>query len=311
MTSRRGSATRRRRTTRRRRRAASTVRLSGRLVREVLAWVLVFLAVVSVIALFAPRAGAIIEPWHDVLSTLLGWGIAFAGPLLAGFALMLWMKAMPAERWMAVSGAIFVALALLGIFQLVGDGGGAIGSVVAGIFNAALGEFGAWIALGLLLIAGLLLYFNMTVGDVVAAYLERREDRAELAEAEARRVAAAQRRSRPDEPEGETASGDARPGLLQRVRGAFGGTEQDEPPLIVRRQRPDPVNGGRPAPNRAQREAFPAAPADAADDGADAPLAPEEDALLAASADGAEQANDAALEATQRAWDLPRLELLA
>jgi S-DNA-T family DNA segregation ATPase FtsK/SpoIIIE len=285
--------------------------VSGRLVREVLAWVLVFLAVVSIIALFAPNAGAIIKPWHDVLSTLLGWGIAFAGPLLAGFALMLWMKALPAERWMAVSGAAFVALALLGIFELGGNSGGVIGSVVAGVFSGALGEFGAWIALGLLLVAGLLLYFNMTVGDVVAAYLERREDRSELAEAEARRAAAAQRRSRAGEPDGEVAPTDARPGLLQRVRGAFGGAEQDEPPLIVRRQRPEATNGSRPAPSRLPREALAAPAGDDLGAPADAPLAAEEDALLAASADEAEQANDAALEATQRAWDLPRLELLA
>ena len=279
--------------------------------REVLAWVLVFLAVVSIIALFAPNAGAIIKPWHDVLSTLLGWGIAFAGPLLAGFALMLWMKALPAERWMAVSGAAFVALALLGIFELGGNSGGVIGSVVAGVFSGALGEFGAWIALGLLLVAGLLLYFNMTVGDVVAAYLERREDRSELAEAEARRAAAAQRRSRAGEPDGEVEPTDARPGLLQRVRGAFGGAEQDEPPLIVRRQRPEATNGSRPAPTRLPREALAAPAGDDLGAPADAPLAAEEDALLAASADEAEQANDAALEATQRAWDLPRLELLA
>ncbi len=279
--------------------------------REVLAWVLVFLAVVSVIALFAPTAGAIIKPWHDVLSTLLGWGIAFAGPLLAGFALMLWMKAMPAERWMAVSGAVFVALALLGIFELVGNGGGAIGSVVDGIFSGAIGEFGAWVALGLLLVAGLLLYFNMTVGDVVAAYLERREDRAELAEAEARRAATAERRSQPGEPEDLIATTGARPGLLQRVRGAFGGAEQEEPPLIVRRQRPEASNGSRPASARPSREPLPAPLADDASGPAGEPLAAEEDALLVAAANEAAQGNDAALEATQRVWDLPRLDLLA
>ena len=92
--------------------------------REGLALVLVFLAIISVIALFAPDAGAIIRPWQDLLATLLGWGIAFAAPLLAGFALMLWMKTMPAERWMAASGAALVALAVLGMFHLSVGGGG-------------------------------------------------------------------------------------------------------------------------------------------------------------------------------------------
>ena len=53
----------------------------------------------------------------------LGWGIAFAAPLLAGFAVMLWMKTMPAERWMAATGAALVALALLGMFHLAVGGG--------------------------------------------------------------------------------------------------------------------------------------------------------------------------------------------
>ena len=75
----------RRRTTRRRtarRRQKSPIVLSGRFMREALALVLLLLAIVSVIALFAPDAGAIVRPWHDLLSTGLGWGIAFAPPLL-------------------------------------------------------------------------------------------------------------------------------------------------------------------------------------------------------------------------------------
>ena len=83
-----------------------------------------------------------VKPWHDLLAFLLGWGIAFAAPLLVGFALMLWMKSMPAERLMAATGASVVALALLGMFHLSvgggtdvidrGDGGGVIGYAVSG-----------------------------------------------------------------------------------------------------------------------------------------------------------------------------------
>ena len=118
MATRRRTSTPRRRT--RRRRQQTPLVVSRRFVREGLALVLVFLAILSVIALFAPTAGAIVEPWHDVLSTSLGWGIAFAAPLLAGFALMLWMKTMPAERWMAATGAAIFALAILGMFHLFG-----------------------------------------------------------------------------------------------------------------------------------------------------------------------------------------------
>jgi S-DNA-T family DNA segregation ATPase FtsK/SpoIIIE len=333
VTSRRGTA-RARRSTRRRRRTATTIRFSGRLIREALALLLVFLAIVSVIALFAPNAGAIVRPWHDILVTLLGWGIAFAAPLLAGFALMLWMKAMPAERWMAATGAAVVALGILGMFHLAvgggaravtqGDGGGAIGFAVSSAIAAAVGEVGAWIVLVMLVLVGLLLYFNMTVGDVVAAYLQGREDRLELEAAEARRAVSG-RRQRPaaaavdEEP---TTTVETRPGLLQRVRGAFGGsTEQDEPPLIVRRQRPEPAPAGARQPPRATRHAEdevdrrPAtvdAPGVASADGEDG-LASGEAQQLATAAESDEQpgGNDAALEEVVRSWQLPRLELLA
>ncbi|MDP9244418.1 MAG: hypothetical protein M3O77_04970, partial [Chloroflexota bacterium] len=56
---------RRRRPARRRR---SGFPLSGRMAREGLALLLVLLAIISTIALFAPTAGAIVEPWHDVLA---------------------------------------------------------------------------------------------------------------------------------------------------------------------------------------------------------------------------------------------------
>jgi DNA segregation ATPase FtsK/SpoIIIE, S-DNA-T family len=312
----------RRRTTRRRtarRRQKNTVVLSGRFFREALALVLVLLAIVSVIALFAPDAGAIVRPWHGLLTTMLGYGIAFAAPLLAGFALMLWMKTMPAERWMAASGAALVALALLGMFHLAvgggsaaivtGQGGGAIGYGVSTILTSAVGIAGAWVVLVLLAAVGLLLYFNMTIGDLVAAYLAGRDERTERETEEARRAAA--RRPRGSEArarEDAAALADARPGLIDRMRDrlAGGGDVEDEPPVIVRRERP--------APGSTNGAARPVAPP---------PLVSEE---LAASALAAEleqtetahlaEANptdgaDAALEAVERSWDLPGLELLA
>ncbi|MGH2601558.1 MAG: DNA translocase FtsK 4TM domain-containing protein, partial [Dehalococcoidia bacterium] len=146
---------------------------------------LLFLAIVSTIALFAPDAGAIVRPWHDVLTTLFGFGIALAPFLLAGFAVMLWMKHMPAERWMAASGAVIVALAALGASHLwvggdadmiaTGEGGGAIGFAVSGVLSGALGTAGAWVVLVLMVVVGLLLYFNMTIGDLVAGYLAERD----------------------------------------------------------------------------------------------------------------------------------------
>jgi S-DNA-T family DNA segregation ATPase FtsK/SpoIIIE len=276
-----------------------------------------FLAIVSVIALFAPDAGAIVRPWHDVLSTLLGWGIAFAGPLLAGFAVMLWMKTMPAERWMAASGAAAVALALLGMFHLAvgggadavptGQGGGAIGFGVSGLLTGAVGMAGAWVVLVLLAAVGLLLYFNMTIGDLVAGYLAERDDRRDQ-EAEAARRAAG-RRARP-EPSTERAP-DARPGLIDRMRDrlAGGGDVDDEPPVIVRRERP--VSSGSTPPARPAAPVASAAVAADLDEAHATPEALEEGEEAHLAAVGEQETADAALEAVGRAWDLPGLELLA
>ena len=303
----------RRRTTRRRRQPQPFV-VSGRFVREGLALVLLFLAILSVIALFAPDAGAIVQPWHNVLSTTLGWGIAFAAPLLAGFALMLWMKTMPAERWMAATGAAIFALAILGMLHLVGgtaenaveigEGGGLLGAGTSGLFTGALGLPGAWVVLVLLAIVGLLLYFNMTVGDLVAAYLAGRDTRREDADEAARRAAA--RRPRPTDAK-PPASADERTGLFDRVRDRLGGQPEadDEPPVIVRRERPAPGGNGAPRPTP-----IPVVPEVAA---AGASVVDEleqtEEAHIAAM--GEQEASDAALEAVERAWDLPTLDLLA
>ena len=323
--------TTRRRTSSRRRRRTNGLGLSGRAIRELLALGLVILAIISVIALFAPESGAVVRPWRDALSQLLGWGIAFAPALLAGFALMLWMKSMPTERWMAASGAAVVALSLLGMFHLAvgggaqaveqGEGGGVIGYGVTWVLVNAIGEVGAWIVLILLFVVGMLLYFNMTVGDVVAAWLQRREDREELAAAEAREAA---RRSRTEPIPVAPLETAAKVGLMERVRTAFGGgEEEDAPPLIVRRQRadgPGPTSDG--GGSRVQT-ATPIAPVTEAISGAavEAAMATgvaavsvqalesEEEEHLAAV--GETDAVDAALESTERAWELPELGLLS
>ncbi|MGH2445760.1 MAG: DNA translocase FtsK 4TM domain-containing protein [Candidatus Limnocylindria bacterium] len=323
MPSRRRTPTRRRAT--RRRRQTTPLTMSARFVREALALVLVFLAILSVIALFAPNAGAIVRPWHDVLATTLGWGIAFAAPLLAGFALMLWMKTMPAERWMAASGAAAVALALLGMFHLAvgggsdaiasGQGGGAIGFAVSEVLVGALGAAGAWVVLILLAVVGLLLYFNMTIGDLVAAYLNERDERRKRDAEEGRRAAArrpraGEARGRPEPaPEPET-----RAGLIDRMRDrlAGGGDADDEPPLIVRRERPATAtgNGGPRVVSPPVAVPVPAAvPGDGESPAASDDLEHTEEAHLAQAAAG--ETADAALEPVERTWELPELDLLA
>jgi S-DNA-T family DNA segregation ATPase FtsK/SpoIIIE len=289
--------------------------------REVLALILVFLAIVSAIALFAPKAGAFVQPWHDLLGYLLGWGIAFAPPLLIGFALMLWMKTMPAERWMAATGATLVALSLLGAFHLAAgggyttarhlEGGGVIGYGVSAVLVGALGAIGAWTLLTLLLVVGLLLYFNMTIGDLLAAYLQQREEQVEPAPPRRAPVG-------PGRGEVEIAPDTARPSLFGRMREAFLGEPQDEPPLIVRRQRPAETGASAAAISR-QRESLVIdgdqnghEPTTAASAIPITPDAPDENADAELDGIGPEAAaNDAALERIERSWDLPGIDLLS
>ncbi len=312
MTRRRSNGSRRRGT--RRRKASTAVTISGRVAREVLALVLVVAAIISTISLFAPDAGLIVKPWHDALSFLLGWGIAFAPVLLAGFAFMLWLKTMPAERWMAATGAAVMSIGLLGMFHLTGgngelgvdrgEGGGAIGFAASAALSRAIGAAGAWIVLGLMLVVGLLLYFNMTVGDLVAAWLQRRDERLELAQLEARRGAGDPRIR--TEPAATAIPGQR--GLLDRFRSALGaGTDTDDEPLILRRARPP--ESASPAP-RAREVPFPimeVEPAQAVPITVDE-LESEETAHLAEVEH--HEVADAALEAIIRSWDLPDVSLL-
>jgi S-DNA-T family DNA segregation ATPase FtsK/SpoIIIE len=293
-------------------------------VREGLALVLLLAAIVSIIALFAPRAGAVVGPWRDILSFLLGWGIAFAGPLLAGFALMLWMKSMPSERWMAATGAAAVALSLLGMFHLTvgggraqidqGEGGGAIGYGVSWLLAGAIGQVGAWIVLGLLFVVGMLLYFNMTIGDLVAAWLQRREERDQLAAAEERLAARGRPRQDPIPVEAPEPNGR---GILDRMRTALGGgTDDDEPPLIVRRARVEGATSAVGGAAAASTRTLPVPPVPA-DGPGEVPLAAvsvealesEEEQHLAEV--GETDAVDAALEPTERVWELPVMDVLA
>jgi S-DNA-T family DNA segregation ATPase FtsK/SpoIIIE len=230
---------------------------------------------------------------------------------------MLWMKTMPAERWMAATGAALVALALLGMFHLAvgggadaiptGQGGGAIGFGVSSVLAGAVGNAGAWVVLVLLAAVGLLLYFNMTIGDLVAAYLAQRDERHAQEAEDARRAAARRPRGAGTSAAEPAPAADGRPGLIDRMRDRLaGGADIDEePPVIVRRDRTGPsATSGVP-----RHVVVPLAEDELAGSVATAELENTEEAHLAEAAPGEDA--DAALEAVERSWDLPGLELLA
>ena len=327
----RRSTGRRRTASRRRARTPSLFLPGGRALREILAVLLVLAAIVTVVAIFAPDAGFLIRPWHNLLASLLGWGIVFAPPLLAGFAFMLAMRSLLAERWLAAAGAAIFSVALLGGLHLAGgggadlaargEGGGLVGLTVTATLTAAIGVPGSWAVLGVMLAVGVLLYFNVTLGDLLTAYLAYRDERAaEQAEAD-RRAALSRPVQRPairpepvDEPRPVV---DKRPSLLSRLIGGEPRDEDGEDPIILRRDRtPSLAPRAAVGPGAAvSRTAPPAAVPIPALGAAVAVTDPESTAVAAAATatlTGEEDASgDAALAEEPRVWELPSLDLFA
>ena len=211
-----------------------------------------------------------------------------------------------------------MALGILGMFHLsvggsseaiaTGEGGGAIGFGVSQVLTGAVGSVGAWVVLVLLVLVGLLLYFNMTIGDLVASYLAQRDERRELEAAAARRMAG--RRGRADGREPVAAPVEAKPGLIDRMRDRLG--------------RPG-RRGGRAAGHRAERAAGSGCErqrprGDRLQPPVAVPIGDEPEAVSHELEQGEEAhlaevgevgAVDAALEPVERAWELPGLEVLA
>ena len=85
-----------------------------------------------------------------------------------------------------------------------------LGYGVSALLTGAVGNAGAWVVLGLLAAVGLLLYFNMTIGDLVAAYLAERDERHEREADEARRAAARRPRGADARAQAEAATAETR-----------------------------------------------------------------------------------------------------
>jgi DNA segregation ATPase FtsK/SpoIIIE, S-DNA-T family len=149
---------------------------------EVGAIALLTFAVLSVVALIADQGAPVLQWWHGLLVSLLGWG-AFAVPLLLGaLAAELWFGLMRRSAIIPISGGTVVFVALLAIAQHYQHGepevgqsaGGVVGATVAKIATGAFGEVGGPIALVALLLVGVVIAANRTLGDLVRPAWERR-----------------------------------------------------------------------------------------------------------------------------------------
>jgi S-DNA-T family DNA segregation ATPase FtsK/SpoIIIE len=172
-----------RRVSRRQPQRGAVSAVDPRIRNEVGAIALLAFAVLSIVALIADQ-GAVLHWWHASLVSLLGWG-AFAVPFLLGaLAAEMWFGLMRRSAIIPISGGALVFVALLAIAQhyqrgepAVGEGaGGMVGATIAKIATGAFGDVGGPIALVALLLVGVVVAANRTLGDLIRPAWERRTE---------------------------------------------------------------------------------------------------------------------------------------
>jgi S-DNA-T family DNA segregation ATPase FtsK/SpoIIIE len=170
-----------RRVSRRQPQRGAVSAVDPRIRNEVGAIALLAFAVLSIVALIADQ-GPVLQWWHAFLVSGLGWGALVVPFLLAALAAELWFGLMRRSAIIPISGGALVFIALLAIAQhyqrgdpAIGQGaGGVVGATVANIATGAFGDVGGPIALVALLLVGLVVASNRTLGDLVRPAWERR-----------------------------------------------------------------------------------------------------------------------------------------
>ncbi len=170
-----------RRVSRRQPQRGAVPAVDPRIRNEVGAIALLAFAVLSIVALTLDQ-GAVLHWWHSFLVSLLGWG-AFAVPFLLGaLAAELWFGLMRRSAIIPITGGALVFIALLATAQhyqrgepAVGEGaGGVVGATVAKVATGAFGDVGGPIALIALLLVGVVVAANRTLGDLIRPAWGRR-----------------------------------------------------------------------------------------------------------------------------------------
>ncbi len=170
-----------RRVSRRQPQRGAVSAVDPRIRNEVGAIALLAFAVLSIVALIADQ-GPVLQWWHAFLVSGLGWGALVVPFLLAALAAELWFGLMRRSAIIPMSGSALVFVALLAIAQhyqrgepAIGQGaGGVVGATVAKIATGAFGDVGGPIALVALLLVGVVVASNRTLGDLIRPAWERR-----------------------------------------------------------------------------------------------------------------------------------------
>jgi DNA segregation ATPase FtsK/SpoIIIE, S-DNA-T family len=145
---------------------------------EIGAIAVVAFALLSTVAL-ATDQGAVLQWWRSALFALLGWAAWLVPLALAGIALELWFGFIRRETILPILGGVVVVFALLGLTRhYVRDdaAGGFVGGVLANAAAGLFGDIGAPIALGALLLVGVVIAANRTIADLWKPVWRQRPD---------------------------------------------------------------------------------------------------------------------------------------
>jgi DNA segregation ATPase FtsK/SpoIIIE, S-DNA-T family len=141
---------------------------------EVLGLVLILLAVFTLLSLLTTTRGAITGQWIDFLEQLFGmgkWGV----PLVTG-ALGLWIVVRAIERmkdipWQTPAGSAVLFVAYISAASLLfrddpANAGGVLGIFLADSLESALGLWGAWAVVTIMIITGLVMLTDRLLLDM-------------------------------------------------------------------------------------------------------------------------------------------------
>ena len=135
---------------------------------EIAAIAVVAFALLSTVAL-ATDQGAVLQWWRSSLFAVLGWAAWLVPLALGAIALELWFGFLRRETVLPILGGIIIVVALLGLTRhYVRDdvAGGFVGGAVAKAAAGLFGQIGAPIALGALLLVGVVIAANRTIADL-------------------------------------------------------------------------------------------------------------------------------------------------
>src|SRR5438034_11227323 len=159
-------------------RRGATPAMEPRIRDEIGAIAVLAFALLSTVAL-ATDQGAVLQWWRSALFAFLGWAAWLVPLALGAIALELWFGFIRRETVLPIVGGLVVVLALLGLTRhYVRDNvaGGFVGGALANAAAGLFGQIGAPIALGALLLVGVVIAANRTIADLWKPVWSQRPD---------------------------------------------------------------------------------------------------------------------------------------